>query len=77
MDGDRADGFYTLLKGRVRIYKSNLEGREVTIHIIKPGARREMKYAAPVLENYLKRISPRNKVIERRHAIAERVLGVC
>lgn len=37
MDGDPAGGFYVLFEGRVRIYKANLEGKEYTIHIIKPG----------------------------------------
>ena len=35
--GDRADGFYTLLSGRVRIYKASPDGKEYTLHIIRPG----------------------------------------
>ncbi len=37
LEGDRADGFYILLTGQVKIYKSSPEGKEYTIHIIKPG----------------------------------------
>jgi CRP-like cAMP-binding protein len=37
MDGDSATGFYVLFEGKVRIYKSNPEGKEYTIHIINPG----------------------------------------
>lgn len=37
MDGDLATGFYVLFEGQVRIYKANPEGKEFTIHIIKPG----------------------------------------
>ena len=36
-EGDPAGGFYVLLSGRVRIYKSSPDGKEYTIHIIKPG----------------------------------------
>ena len=37
LEGDRAAGFYVLLSGRVRIYKASPDGKEYTIHIIKPG----------------------------------------
>jgi len=36
MDGDPAVGLYVLFEGKVRIYKSNPEGKEYTIHIINP-----------------------------------------
>lgn len=36
MDGDEATGFYVLFEGKIRIYKSSPEGKEYTIHIIKP-----------------------------------------
>lgn len=36
-EGDSAVGFYILLSGRVRIYKSSPEGREYTLHIIRSG----------------------------------------
>jgi CRP/FNR family transcriptional regulator len=35
--GDPAKGFYTLIKGRIRIYKSSPDGKEYTLHIIRPG----------------------------------------
>jgi CRP/FNR family transcriptional regulator, dissimilatory nitrate respiration regulator len=37
MEGDPAAGFYVLLTGRVKVYKSSPEGKEVTIHQISPG----------------------------------------
>ena len=37
LDGDLATGFYLLFEGKIRVYKSNLDGKEYTIHIIKPG----------------------------------------
>jgi len=37
LDGDPATGFYILLAGRVRVYKSSPEGKEYTIHSISPG----------------------------------------
>lgn len=37
LEGDEATGFYLLLKGGVRIYKSSSEGREYTLHRIMPG----------------------------------------
>jgi len=36
-EGDQANGFYLLLTGKVRIYKSSPEGKEYTLHIIQPG----------------------------------------
>jgi len=36
-EGDPASGFYVLLEGRVRIYKASPDGKEYTIHIIRPG----------------------------------------
>ncbi len=35
--GDPASGFYTLLSGLIRIYKSSPEGKEYTLHTIRPG----------------------------------------
>ena len=37
LDGDLATGFYLLFEGKIRVYKSNPDGKEYTIHIIKPG----------------------------------------
>jgi CRP-like cAMP-binding protein len=37
VEGDSADGFYALVDGRVRVYKSSPDGREYTIHVIHPG----------------------------------------
>jgi len=37
LEGDPADGFFSLIEGKVRIYKSSAEGKEYTIHIILPG----------------------------------------
>ncbi|MBN2227152.1 MAG: Crp/Fnr family transcriptional regulator [candidate division Zixibacteria bacterium] len=37
LQGDTATGFYVLLNGRVRLYKSSLDGKEYTLHHIKPG----------------------------------------
>lgn len=36
-EGDTATGFFVLLRGRVRIFKSAPDGREYTLHIIEPG----------------------------------------
>jgi len=36
-EGDPAAGFYILLTGSVRIYKTSPEGKEYTIHQIRPG----------------------------------------
>ena len=35
--GDPANGFYTLLSGLIRIYKSSPDGKEYTLHTIRPG----------------------------------------
>ena len=37
LQGDTATGFYVLLNGRIRLYKSSIDGREYTLHQIKPG----------------------------------------
>jgi len=36
-EGDLALGFYVLLSGSVRVYKASPEGKEYTIHQIRPG----------------------------------------
>ncbi len=36
-EGDPANGFFVLLSGRVRIYKSTADGKEFTLHQITPG----------------------------------------
>ena len=36
-EGDRADGFYINLKGRIKIFKLSSEGKEQILHIIEPG----------------------------------------
>lgn len=36
-EGEAADGFYILLQGRIRIYKAAPDGREYTLHLIRPG----------------------------------------
>ena len=36
-EGEPAGGFFILLAGRVRVYKSSPEGKEYTLHIIQPG----------------------------------------
>ena len=36
-EGDPAAGFYVLLSGSVRVYKASPEGKEYTIHQIRPG----------------------------------------
>lgn len=36
-EGDTAAGFYILLAGSVRIYKTSAEGKEITLHQIRPG----------------------------------------
>ncbi len=35
--GDPATGFYTMLSGSIRIYKASPDGKEYTLHIIRPG----------------------------------------
>lgn len=37
LDGDTATGFFVLLDGQVRIFKSAPDGREYTLHVIEPG----------------------------------------
>ncbi len=37
LEGDEAAGFYVLLRGSVRVYKASPDGREYTLHRIKPG----------------------------------------
>ncbi len=37
LEGDRSAGFYVLLSGRVRVYKASAEGKEYTLHLIRPG----------------------------------------
>jgi len=36
-DGDEGDGFYLVLKGRVKVYKLSPEGKEQILHILGPG----------------------------------------
>ncbi|MEN6616572.1 MAG: Crp/Fnr family transcriptional regulator [Syntrophorhabdus sp.] len=36
-EGEKAEGFYILLSGRLKIYKLSLEGKEQILHIIEPG----------------------------------------
>lgn len=42
-----------------------------------PGARAELRYAAPVLERYLQRPAPDTIISRRRHGVAERALALC
>ena len=42
-----------------------------------PGARAELRYAAPVLERHLRRTATDNVISRRRHAVAERALALC
>jgi CRP/FNR family transcriptional regulator len=37
LEGDMSEGFFSLVEGKVRIYKASEEGKEFTIHIIGPG----------------------------------------
>ncbi|MDL2269954.1 Crp/Fnr family transcriptional regulator [Desulfosarcina sp. OttesenSCG-928-A07] len=37
MEGDPADGFYLVARGRVKIFKTALEGKELILHIYGPG----------------------------------------
>jgi CRP/FNR family transcriptional regulator, dissimilatory nitrate respiration regulator len=37
LEGDDATGFYVLLRGGMRIYKASPDGKEYTLHRIKPG----------------------------------------
>ena len=36
-EGDTATGFFVLISGACRIYKSSPEGREYTLHLVQPG----------------------------------------
>jgi CRP/FNR family transcriptional regulator, dissimilatory nitrate respiration regulator len=36
-EGDRADGFYLILSGRVKVYKISPDGKEHILHIFGPG----------------------------------------
>jgi CRP/FNR family transcriptional regulator len=36
-EGDPGLGFYVLLEGRVRVYKASPDGKEYTLHMIRPG----------------------------------------
>ena len=36
-EGDKADGFYIVVAGRVKIYKLSPEGKEQILHVIEPG----------------------------------------
>ncbi|MDD5009869.1 MAG: cyclic nucleotide-binding domain-containing protein, partial [Syntrophorhabdaceae bacterium] len=36
-EGDKADGFYIVVTGRVKIYKLSPEGKEQILHVIEPG----------------------------------------
>ena len=36
MPGERARGLYILVKGRVRVFRANLEGKEQTLHVAVP-----------------------------------------
>lgn len=37
MEGDKADGFYIVAEGQVKIFKTSLEGKEQILHIYGPG----------------------------------------
>ena len=37
IQGDAATGFFVLLSGRVRVYKASPDGKEYTLHLIRPG----------------------------------------
>ena len=37
LEGDTAEGFYLLFSGGVRLYKASGEGREQTLHHVRPG----------------------------------------
>jgi CRP-like cAMP-binding protein len=36
LEGDPYLGFFIVIKGVVRVYKSNPDGREITLHIVEP-----------------------------------------
>ncbi len=72
-------GFNTLKRYR----KGNGEWRRFPFYytllalneIEMKSALEEMRYAAPLLEKYIKRASGTNKISQRRHALAERILA--
>ena len=35
LEGDNYEGFYIVLKGKIKVYKSSPEGKEIILHIIK------------------------------------------
>lgn len=37
MEGDKADGFYIVADGQIKIYKTSLDGKEQILHIYGPG----------------------------------------
>jgi CRP/FNR family transcriptional regulator, dissimilatory nitrate respiration regulator len=37
LEGDRADGFYVVRSGRLKVYKSSPAGREQILHLVEPG----------------------------------------
>jgi CRP/FNR family transcriptional regulator, dissimilatory nitrate respiration regulator len=37
LEGDKADGFFFLSRGRVKLYKTSIEGKEQLLHIVYPG----------------------------------------
>ena len=37
LEGEKADGFFFLCQGRVKLYKSSIEGKEQLLHIVYPG----------------------------------------
>ena len=37
LEGDKADGFFFLCHGRVKLYKTSIEGKEQLLHIVYPG----------------------------------------
>ena len=37
LENDEATGFFVLLSGRIRVYKSSPDGKEYTLHLIRPG----------------------------------------
>ncbi len=36
-EGDRADGFFVVAAGRVKVFKMSAEGKEQVLHVIEPG----------------------------------------
>lgn len=37
MEGERAEGFFVVLKGKIKIFKLSMEGKEAILHICGPG----------------------------------------